>query len=185
MTAAGMVTTDTMTSTTMMASNRDVNMNPLAPSTPVKVATVGISTSTTMLTVKDHDRARTIRIAPASTTGSEHANARPMISHRSSAGIRRLAPHVTAAPHRLHPMLVAELGAQSFHVHGHGRQIAEVPLPHLFQKFLSAEHDAAMGEEEQQQIELAVGQIDGPAVDGHRPCGRRHRQPVVGKHDLH
>ncbi len=85
-------------------------MNPLAPSTPVNVATVGMSTSATMLMANDQDRASRIRIAPASTTGNEQANARPMISHRSFVGIRCLAPHVTPAPHRFHPVRVAKLG---------------------------------------------------------------------------
>ncbi len=40
-------------------------MNPLAPSTPVNVASVGISTSATMLTASDHDRASRMMIAPA------------------------------------------------------------------------------------------------------------------------
>ncbi len=55
-------------------------MNPLAPSTPVNVAIVGISTSATMLTASDHDRANRMISAPASTTGTEQASAHPTIS---------------------------------------------------------------------------------------------------------
>src|SRR5689334_9842701 len=83
MTAAGIVTTDTMTRTTAIRSNVWVIMNPLAPSTPVNVASVGINTSATMLTASDHDRASRMLIAPASTTGTEQASAHAAISHKS------------------------------------------------------------------------------------------------------
>ena len=86
MTAAGIVTIDTMTSTTAVRSNVSVTMNPLAPSTPVNVAIVGISTSATMLTASDHDRASRMISAPASTTGTEQASAHPTISQKSVAG---------------------------------------------------------------------------------------------------
>ena len=46
-------------------------MNWLAPNTPAKVARVGISTSATMLTVTDHDRASRMISQPISTTGSD------------------------------------------------------------------------------------------------------------------
>jgi hypothetical protein len=132
MIAAGMVTTETMTRTMVMPSNRGESMNPLAPNTPVNVATVGISTSTTMLSVRDHDRASRIRMAPAATTGTEHASAMPTIS-QMSVGIPLLAPHVATAPDGLDPMLVAELRPQPLDVHGDGGEVAEVPLPHQFQ----------------------------------------------------
>src|SRR6266576_5060839 len=142
-------------------------MKPLAPSTPVNVASVGISTSATMLTAKDHDRASRMMIAPASTTGTEQASVHPTISQKSFAGTRT-APQVAAAPHRLHAAMVAELGPQPLDVHGDRRQIAEVPAPHLFQQFLAGEHGVGVGEEEHQQIEFAVGQADRLAADGHR-----------------
>src|SRR6266850_8168286 len=104
-----MVTTETITSTIAIRSNVSVIMNPLAPSTPVNVANVGISTSATMLTASDHDRASRMMIAPASTTGTEQASAHPAISHKS-VGIA--APQISAAPHCLHPMMVTELGPQ-------------------------------------------------------------------------
>src|SRR5277367_5870108 len=105
-----MVTTDTTTSTTAVRSNVSVIMKPLAPSTPVKVARVGISTSATMLTASDHDLASRMASAPDSTTGIEQASAQPAISHRS-VGIRCLSfpPQVAAAPHGLHPAGVAQL----------------------------------------------------------------------------
>ncbi len=65
-------------------------MKPLAPSTPVKVAKTGISTSATMLTASDHDRASRMMIAPASTTGTEQASAHPTISQKSSPASRLL-----------------------------------------------------------------------------------------------
>src|ERR1700682_2136132 len=108
-----------MTSTTAVRSNVCVIMNPLAPSTPVNVASVGIRTSATMLTASDQDRASRMMIAPASTTGTEQASAPPTISQKSFAGTGAAAPQVAAAPHRLHPMLVAELGPQPLDVHGH------------------------------------------------------------------
>src|SRR5271166_4236557 len=83
MTAVGIVTTATITSTTAVCSNVWVIMNPLAPSTPVNVARVGISTSTTMLTASDHDLASRITSHPASTTGSVQATAKPRISAMS------------------------------------------------------------------------------------------------------
>ncbi len=89
MTAAGIVTIDTITSTTAMLSNVSVIMNPLAPITPVNVAIVGISTSATMLTASDHDRASRMISAPASTTGTEQASAHPTISQKSVAGTHR------------------------------------------------------------------------------------------------
>ena len=61
-------------------------MNPLAPSTPVNVAIVGINTSATMLTASDHDRASRMMSAPASTTGTEQASAHPTISQKSVVG---------------------------------------------------------------------------------------------------
>ena len=112
-----------------------------------------------MLTASDHDRASRMMIAPASTTGTEQASAHPTISQKSVAGTSR-APQVAAAPHRLHPVLVAELGPQPLDVHGHRGQIAEVPAPHLLQQFLAGEHGVGVGQEEQQQVELAVGQAD-------------------------
>src|SRR3954465_665764 len=181
MMAAGMVTTETMTRITVTPSNRLESMKPLAPNTPVNVATVGISTSTTMLSVNDHDRASRISAAPATTTGTEQASAMPAISHMSAVGIPLLAPHVTAAPHRLHPVVIAELRPQPLDVHGDGGEVAEVPLPHPFQQFLSAVDDAGVGEEEQQQIELAVGQADRPALDGRGACGGRDRH-VAQRH---
>src|SRR3954462_8649074 len=117
MTAAGIVTTDTITNTTAVRSNVSVIMNPLAPSTPVNVASVGISTSATMLTASDHDRASRMMIAPASTTGTEQASAHPTISQKSFAGTGT-PPQVAAAPHRLHAVMVAELGPQPLDVHG-------------------------------------------------------------------
>jgi hypothetical protein len=66
-----------------MRSNVSVIMNPLAPSTPVKVANTGISTSATMLTANDQDRASRMTIAPARTTGTEQASVQPAISHKS------------------------------------------------------------------------------------------------------
>src|ERR1700712_3926315 len=175
MIAAGIVTTDTITSTTAMPSELGDSMNPLAPNTPVNVATVGISTSTTMLRVSDHDLANRIRIAPATTTGTEHASARPTISQMSVDGIPLLAPHVATAPYRLHAVLGAQLRPQPLDVHGDGGQIAEVPLPHQLQQLLASEHVAGVGEEEQQEVELAVGQADRLALDGPRAPGRRDR----------
>src|SRR5215210_826365 len=72
-----------MISTMAVRSNVSVIMNPLAPSTPVKVANVGISTSATMLTASDHDLASRMMIAPASTTGTEQPSANAAISHKS------------------------------------------------------------------------------------------------------
>src|ERR1700742_4887542 len=100
MIAAGIVTTETMTSTTVNVSNCWDSMNPLAPRTPVKVATVGMSTRTTMLSVTDHDLASRIIVAPIATTGTEHASEMPTIS-QMSVGIPILAPHVATAPHGL------------------------------------------------------------------------------------
>src|ERR1700687_6013809 len=117
-----------MTTTSAVRSNVCVIMTPLAPSTPVNVASVGIRTSATMLTASDHDRASRMMIAPASTTGTEQASAHPTISQKSFAGmISAPAPQVAATPHRLHAMGVAELGPQPLDVHGHRRQVAEVP----------------------------------------------------------
>src|ERR1700742_2842041 len=90
MTAAGIVTTDTITNTTPVRSNVSVIMKPLAPSTPVNVAIVGISTSATMLTASDHDRASRMIMAPARTTGTEQASAHPTISQKSFDGISTL-----------------------------------------------------------------------------------------------
>jgi hypothetical protein len=87
-TAAGIVTIDTMTSTTAVCSNVPVTMKPLAPSTPASVASTGISTSATMLTASDQVRASRMTAAPASTTGTEQASAHPMISQKSAVGIR-------------------------------------------------------------------------------------------------
>jgi hypothetical protein len=53
----------------------------------VNVAIVGISTSATMLTASDHDRASLMISAPASTTGTEQANDHPTISQSSGGGI--------------------------------------------------------------------------------------------------
>src|SRR6478735_2247828 len=78
-----MVTTETITSTIAVRSNVAVIMKPLAPSTPVNVANTGINTNATMLTANDHDRASLKMIAPASTTGTEHASAHAAISHKS------------------------------------------------------------------------------------------------------
>src|SRR3954471_10288516 len=170
MIAAGIVTIDTMTSTTAVLSNVSVIMKPLAPITPVTVAMVGINTRATMLTASDHDRANRMMSAPASTTGTEQANAHPMISQKSAAGTT--APQVAAAPHRLHAVLVAELRAQPLDVHGHRGQIAEVPPPHLLEELLAREHGVDVGHEEQQQLELAIGQADRLAPDGRRTrCG--------------
>src|SRR3954453_13768780 len=151
-TAAGMVTTDTITSTTAVRSNVSVIMKPLAPSTPVNVANTGISTSATMLTASDHDRANRMMIAPASTTGTEQARAHAAISHRSVG--TGATPQVPAAPNRLHPMVVAELGSQPLDMHRDRRQIPEVPAPHLLQQFLAGEDGVGVGEEEHQQIEF-------------------------------
>src|SRR5689334_18309270 len=118
-----------MTKSTAIRSNVAVIMKPLAPSTPVKVANTGIKTSTTMLTASDHDRASRMMIAPASTTGTEQASAHAAISHRS---VGTATPQIPAAPHRLHPMVISELGPQPLDVHGDCRQVAEVPAPHLF-----------------------------------------------------
>src|SRR3954471_20915417 len=96
MIAAGIVTIDTMTSTTAVLSNVSVIMKPLAPITPVNVAIVGINTSATMLTASDHDRANLMISAPASTTGTEHARAHPAISQSSCGGITRSALPATA-----------------------------------------------------------------------------------------
>src|SRR5215207_734231 len=159
-----------MTSTMAVRSNVSVIMNPLAPSTPVNVASVGISTSATMLTASDHDRASRIMIAPASTTGTEQPSANAAISHKS---VGTTAPEVPAAPHRLYAVMIAELGPQPLDVHGDRRQIAKVPAPHLFQQFLAGKHRVGVGEEEHQQVEFAVGQADGLAVDGHRTGGGR------------
>src|ERR1700678_3477973 len=121
MTAAGIVTTATMTSTTAVRSNVSVTMNPLAPRTPVKVASVGISTSTTMLRASDQDRASRVIRAPAITTGSEHASAHPTICQKSFAGIVIPAagpgPQVAPTPHGLDAMAVAEFRAETFDVH--------------------------------------------------------------------
>src|SRR6478752_5296054 len=169
-----MVTTDTITSTTAVFSNVSVIMNPLAPSTPVNVANTGMSTSATMLTASDHDRASRMMIAPASTTGTEQASAHPAISHRSVGTSR--APQVAATPDRLHPMLIAELGPQPLDMHSHGGQIPEVPAPHQLQQLLAGEHGVGVGQEEQQQVELAVGQRNRLSGNGHRPRRGRHGQ---------
>src|SRR6476620_2545771 len=170
MIAAGIVTIDTMTSTTAVLSNVSVIMNPLAPSTPVNVAMVGINTSATMLTASDQDRANRMMSAPASTTGTEQAKAHPTISQKSVAGTT--APQVAATPHRLHAVLVAELGPQPLDVHGHRGEVAEVPSPHLLEELLAREHRVDVGHAEQQQLELAVGQADRLAPDGRRTrCG--------------
>src|SRR5690348_9820994 len=118
-----MVTTDTITSTTPVCSKVSVIMNPLAPSTPVNVARVGISTSTTMLSASDQDRANRMMIAPARTTGSEQARAQPMISARFCTGT----PQVATPPHGLDPVPIPEFGPQPLDVHRHGGQVAEVP----------------------------------------------------------
>src|SRR4029078_426620 len=136
----------TMTSTTAVLSNVSVIMNPLAPSTPVNVAMVGINTSATMLTASDQDRASRRMSAPPSTTGTEQAKAHPTISQKSVAGTT--APQVAAAPHRLHAVLVAEVGSPSLDVHGHRGQVAEVPPPHLLEELLAGEHRVGMGHEE-------------------------------------
>ena len=52
----------------------------------MNVAIVGISTSATMLTASDQDRASRMMSAPASTTGTEQASAHPTISQKSVAG---------------------------------------------------------------------------------------------------
>src|SRR3989337_1466066 len=83
MTAAGIVTTDTISRTTTIRGKVSVIMNPLAPITPVNVASVGISTNATMLTASDQDRASRITTAPATTTGTEQASAMPIICQRS------------------------------------------------------------------------------------------------------
>jgi hypothetical protein len=93
-------------------------MKRLAPSTPVIVASVGISTSTTMLSVKDRVRARQITNQPNNTSGSEQPNAQPTISARSPHC--KAPPHVTAAPHRLNPLVLTEFRAQPFDVHSDG-----------------------------------------------------------------
>src|SRR4051794_39162279 len=183
MIAAGMVTTATMTSTTAMPSNRGDSMNPLAPNTPVKVATVGIKTSTTMLRVSDQDRASRIKTAPATTTGTEHASAMPAISQLSVAGIPVLTPHVATTPDGLHPVLVTQFRPEPLDVHGDGGEVAKVPLPHHLQQFLAGEHDSGVGEEEQQKVELAVGEADRLALDGHRAGRGRHRHVTNGHDD--
>src|SRR4051812_50164890 len=101
MIAAGIVTMDTMTSTTAVLSNVSVIMKPLAPITPVNVAMVGINTSATMLTASDHDRANRMMSAPASTTGTEQANAHPIIPKKPPPA--PTPPQEPPAPHRRHP----------------------------------------------------------------------------------
>src|SRR3954464_844932 len=174
MIAAGIVTIETMTSTTAVVSNVSVIMKPLAPITPVNVAMVGINTSATMLTANDHDRANRMMSAPARTTGTEQANAHPTISQKSVAGTT--APQVAAAPHRLHAVLVAELRPQPLDVHGHRGQVAEVPPPHLLEELLAGEHRVDVGHEEQQQLEFAIGEADRLAPDrrGSRCGGDGH-----------
>ena len=88
-------------------------MNRLAQNTPANVARVGISTSATMLTVIDHDRASRMTNPPSSTTGSEHPSASSAICVSSCGGTVTAAgftsPQVAAAPDRLDAMVVAEL----------------------------------------------------------------------------
>src|SRR5690349_10286199 len=146
-----------MTSTSAVFSNVSVIMKPLAPSTPVNVASTGISTSATMLTASDHDRASRMTTAPATTTGTEHASAHPTISTRSFGGTVAL-PQVAATPHRLNALVLAEFGAQALHVHRHGGQVAEIPAPDLPEQFLAGVDGVTVGQEEQQQVEFAVGQ---------------------------
>src|SRR6476659_7974977 len=155
-----------MTSTTAVCSKVSVIMKPLAPSTPVNVARTGINTRVTMLTANAHDRASRMITAPVSTTGTEHANAQPTTSQKSAVGIRPPrrcpvgGPHIAAPPHRLHPMPLAQLGAQPFDVNSHRRQVSEIPVPHLPEEILPGEDGISVGEEEQQQVELAVGEVD-------------------------
>src|SRR5689334_16803557 len=129
MIAAGTVTSAMMTMTKAVCRNVSVIMKRLAPSTPAIVASVGIKTSTTMLSASDHDRASQITSQPSSTSGSEQPSAQPTISRKSRHPIGAPCPQVAAAPHGLQPVVLAELRAQPLDVHGDRRQIAEVPTP--------------------------------------------------------
>jgi hypothetical protein len=80
----------------------------------VIMASVGINTSTTTLSVKD--RVRQVTNQPNSTSGSHQPNVQPIISARSCRCIAP--PHVTAAPHRLNPLVLSEFRAQPFDMHG-------------------------------------------------------------------
>ena len=123
MTAAGRVTTATIANTTAIVRKVLSVMNRLANNTPAKVARVGISTSATMLTVSDHDLANLMITPPMSTTGNEPPSARRAIWVRSFGGTVTAdgftPPQVSAAPHRVHLMVFAELGPQPLDVHGH------------------------------------------------------------------
>ncbi len=138
-------------------------MNPLAQNTPAKVASVGISTRATMLTVIDQDRASRI----SSDAGQHHRQRTPQCQQRDlgqvmrSHGHRRrrvAAPQVAAAPDGLDAVVLAEFGPQPLDVHGDGGQVAEVPVPHPLEQFLAGEDGVGVGQEEHQQVELAVGQ---------------------------
>ena len=100
-----------MISTTAIVWNVLSAMNRLAPNTPAKVARVGISTSATMLTVIDHERANRMINPPRTTTGTEEANASRAMWVRSFGGTVTAAgftpPQIAAAPDRLYAVVVA------------------------------------------------------------------------------
>ena len=103
-----------MSSTTAIVWNVLSAMNRLAPNTPAKVASVGISTSATMLTVIDHERASRMISPPSTTTGTDEASASRAIWVRLFDGTVTAAgftpPQIAAAPDRLHAMVIAEFG---------------------------------------------------------------------------
>src|SRR6478736_4969167 len=88
------------------------------------------------------------RPAPIRRSPRSHSPASGLLFARA---LIAASPQVSASPHRLHPMVIAELGPQPLAVHGHRRQIAEIPAPHLFQQFFPGEDGVGMGEKEHQQ----------------------------------
>ena len=77
-------------------------------------------------------------------------------------------------------MVFAQLGAQPLDVHRHGRQVPEVPPPHLLEQVLAGEDGVGMGEEEDQQVELPVGEADAPPPHRHGPRGGGDHQLTGG-----
>ena len=61
---------------------------------------------------------------------------------------------------------------QATHVHGHGGAVAHVPAPDLTHQLVARVHDAGVLQQEDQQVQLAVGQAELDTVLGDPACGQ-------------
>src|SRR5882757_4426804 len=140
-----------------------------AVSTSGSVAPNAISSRTVVCRRRSPRLSRWLRSNPG---------ARAVVAPESMSRLQLVAdPAHGAQPARM-GRIGLELVPQPMHVFGH-RRLA-LPLrpaaPHLVQQLRPAEHMARMANQERQQVELAGGQLDGPAVDADFSRGRVHDQ---------